>query len=100
MNAGRRHIDHVPFLRKVNTLLLLILFIKIAGFFTWIDNIGLIRAFKIVTRIAMTIAIVRLHRQIIQYGAGGALKWKNSFSPILYTAYLALGVASFMWSTT
>ena len=91
--------DHTAFLRKIDKLLLLILFIKIAGFFTWIDSIGIIRVFKIVTRISMTIAIIRVHGMIVAYGAGGALKWKNFLSPLLYTFYLILGVASFMWST-
>src|ERR1700761_5582465 len=95
----KQPIDHTIFLKKIDRLLLLILFIKIAGFFTWIDNIGLIRAFKIVTRIAMTIAIIRLHGNIIRYGAGGAMKWKNILSPLLYSAYLILGIVSFMWST-
>ena len=93
------HIDHSDFLKKMNWILFLILFIKIAGFFTWIDNVGIIRVFKIVTRIAMTIAIIQVHGRIVRYGTAGTLKWKNSLSPILYCAYLALGVASFMWST-
>src|ERR1700744_2418014 len=93
------HIDQARFLKKVNNLLLLILFIKIAGFFTWIDSIGVIRVFKIVTRIAMTIAIVRVHSAIVAYGTVGTMRWKNSLSPILYCVYLALGLASFMWST-
>src|ERR1700744_1874217 len=93
------HIDQARFLKKVNNLLLLILFIKIAGFFTWIDSIGIILVFKIVSRISMTIAIIRMHRMIVAYGEGGALRWKNAASPLLYTAYLTLGVASFMWST-
>src|ERR1700744_2641936 len=93
------HIDQARFLKKVNNLLLLILFIKIAGFFTWIDSIGVIRVFKIVSRISMTFAIMRLHRYIVAYGTGGAMRWKNFLSPLLYSGYLLLGVASFMWST-
>ena len=99
MIAPVPHIDHARFLRKVNNLLLLILFIKIAGFFTWINSIGMIRVFKIVSRISMTIGIIRLHGYIVSYGAVKGMRWKNVFSPLLYSVYLVLGVASFMWST-
>jgi exopolysaccharide production protein ExoQ len=99
MKAPGSHIDHSVFLKNINRLLFLILLIKIAGFFTWVDNVNVIRVFKIITRIAMTIAIIRVHSRIVRYGTGGSLKWKNSLSPILYCAYLVLGLASFMWST-
>lgn len=99
MRYRNDHMDHTQFLEKINRLLFLILFIKIAGFFTWIDSIGVIRVFKIVTRISMTIAIIRLYYTIVRYGASGNMKWINVLSPLLYSAYLILGIASFMWST-
>lgn len=99
MRTPGLHIDHSAFLAKMNRLLLLILFIKIAGFFTWIDNVGIIRIFKIVSRISMTVAIIYLHQRIVRYGASGGIRWKNTLSPVLYSMYLVLGIASFMWSS-
>lgn len=99
MNPINTHIDHSQFLRKINRLLILILFIKVAGFFTWIDIVGVVRVFKIISRISMTFAIIGVHKMIVEYGTGGNMKWKNSLSPLLYAGYLLLGFASFMWST-
>ena len=99
MTATPVHIYHSKFLKKINALLILILFIKVSGFFTWIEMVGVIRIFKIVSRISMTYAIIVLHKKIVNYGTSGVMRWENSLSPLLYMGYLILGFASFMWST-
>ena len=40
-----------------------------------------------------------VYKQIINYGAIDSLKWQNVLVPILYFAYLALGFASFLWTS-
>jgi exopolysaccharide production protein ExoQ len=91
--------DHSAFLKKIDLLLLVILFLMIGGFFTWSENVGITRVIKVVTRLGMTVAIYMVHNMIISKGAIGAFKWKNPLSPLLYAAYLMLGFISFMWST-
>lgn len=89
----------VKFYKNLQTLLLVILFIKIAGFFTWSENITITRGIKILTRVSMTILIIYVRNRIVSRGASSAVSWKFSLSPILYVAYLALGLISFWWST-
>jgi exopolysaccharide production protein ExoQ len=91
--------DHSKFLKNVNTLLLIILFIMVAGFFTWSENVAITRVIKVFTRIGMTVAIYFLHQKIVNYGAISTYKAKNIFAPFLYVGYLLLGFASIMWST-
>jgi hypothetical protein len=40
-----------------------------------------------------------MYRRILKYGAADTLNFKNTFSPLLYLAYLFLGFLSFGWST-
>jgi O-antigen ligase len=90
---------HYKFLNTVRILLLLILFIKISGFFTWSENVAITRVFKVFSRIMMTVAIFFVYRKIIDKGAVDSSAWSNVISPLLYTGYLLLGFASFLWST-
>lgn len=87
------------FLKMLNSLLVVILFIKIAGFFTWSENIAITRVVKVFTRTGMTAAIWWLHYCIVQRGAVASYKWQHALAPLLYGAYLALGLVSFLWST-
>ncbi len=45
------------------------------------------------------ISSILIYRRIIHYGAANSLSYKNVFSPLLYIAYLLLGLISFTWST-
>lgn len=45
------------------------------------------------------ISSILIYRRIIHYGAANSLSYKNVFSPLLYVAYLLLGLISFTWST-
>lgn len=91
--------DHARFLRLVHTLLLIILVIKVSGFFTWSENISITRIFKVASRISMTAAAYAMYRLIVRRGAVDSFHWDNALSPALYLAYLFLGLVSMLWST-
>jgi len=93
------HSDHNRFLKQMDLLLLLVLFVMVGGFFTWSENVMITRVLKVLTRVGMTGAIILLHQKIVNYGALGSFTWKNALSPLLYTGYLLLGFASILWST-
>ncbi len=87
------------FIRLVGSLLLLVFFVKLAGFFTWSENVSITRVFKIISRIGMTVAIFGVYKMILKRGAIGAFKWQHEMSIGLYVGYLLLGLISFLWST-
>lgn len=91
--------DNTDFLNKTNTLLLIILFLMVGCFFTWSENVNITRAIKVVGRMGVLFASYRVYQRIIKYGAVDSLKWDNVLSPFFYVLYLALGFASFLWST-
>mgnify|MGYP000156220962 CR=1 FL=1 len=91
--------DHSKFLKRIDTLLLLVLFTMVAGFFTWSENVAITRVFKVFSRIGMTVAIYFVHQKIVNYGAISSFKWNHVWAPLLYAGYLLLGLASIMWST-
>jgi exopolysaccharide production protein ExoQ len=91
--------DHSAFLKKVNWLLLIILLLMIACFFTWSENVAITRVIKVVGRMSMLYASFYVYRTIIRYGAADNLVANNILSISFYGVYLLLGFASFMWST-
>lgn len=95
----RTEADKLKFFKQLQTLLLIILFIKIGGFFTWSENINITRVIKIISRLSMTMLVIWVRNQIVAHGASGSISWKFGLSPLLYVAYLALGLISFWWST-
>lgn len=91
--------DRDRFLKKVEWLMLIMLFLMIGGFFTWSDNVGITRVLKVVSRIGMTGFAIYMHQSIIKFGAVSSFKWKSIWSPFLYFTYIGLGFVSFLWST-
>ncbi|MBF9239664.1 O-antigen ligase family protein [Hymenobacter sp. BT683] len=91
--------DYSAFLRLVQVLLTVIVLVMLASFFTWTDNVAVTRAAKIVARVAMTGAAYGVYRLILARGAVDSFRWQHSLAPLLYGAYLLLGVASLLWST-
>jgi hypothetical protein len=87
------------FFRRLYVLLLLIFFVKLSGYFTWSENVGLTRILKVLTRVGMTGAIWFVYRWIERRGAVAAFSWGNKYSIGLYAGYLLLGLVSFLWST-
>lgn len=87
------------FLKQTNLYLLVVLFLMVAGFFTWSENVNITRAIKVVGRMGVMLASIGIYRRILNFGAVDSIQIKNLFSPLLYGAYLLLGFASFLWST-
>lgn len=96
---NQTQIDPHKFLQKINTYLLIILFLMVGCFFTWSENVTITRAIKVVGRMGVLFASYWVYTKIINYGAVDSLRWQNSFSFLFYGLYLLLGFASFMWST-
>ncbi|RYY19872.1 MAG: O-antigen ligase domain-containing protein, partial [Cytophagaceae bacterium] len=71
----------------------------LAGFFAWNEDAGVTRILKLVSRLAMTAAAYGAYRLVISRGAVDSFRWHNSWSPLLYGAYLGLGLVSVLWST-
>lgn len=92
--------DHTRFLTLAKWLLLGILFMMIAAFFTWSENITITRIIKVIGRMGMLGASWMVYRMILQYGAVDALKGDNLLAVGFYMLYLALGFASFIWTSS
>ncbi len=89
-----------PFLvRHIATILTLILFVKIAGYFSITDVKIITQIFKVISRVGMTLTVFVILQQLKSQGCLNILQLKNTFNLILYVAYLVLGFASFAWST-
>jgi hypothetical protein len=91
--------DHTRFLKRANWLLLLILFMMIAAFFTWSENIIITRIIKVIGRMGMLGASWLVYKMILQHGAVDALKGDNLLAIGFYLLYLGLGFASFVWTS-
>ncbi len=89
-----------PYLiRNIATILSIILFIKIAGYFTITDVKIVTQIFKIISRVGMTLTVFYILQLLKSYGCLNILQLKNTLTLILYSLYLILGFASFTWST-
>jgi len=89
-----------PFLiRNISTLLSIVLFIKIAGYFSITDVKIITQIFKVISRVGMTITVFYMLQRLKSFGCVNILQLKNTFNLILYVVYLILGFASFAWST-
>jgi hypothetical protein len=91
--------NNEQFLKKINNYLFIILFLMVACFFTWSENVNITRGIKIVGRMGVMISSILIYKKIIKHGAVNTLGYKNTFSPLFYIFYLFLGLMSFMWST-
>lgn len=90
---------HQSFLKRTETYLYILLFLMVACFFTWSENILITRAIKLIGRNGVLISTILLFRNVRTYGVPDTLKGDNIFSVGLYIGYLLLGFASFLWST-
>jgi len=75
------------------------MFMMIAAFFTWSENITITRIIKVIGRMGMLGASWLVYVKIINYGAVDSLKIQNPLAIGLYLAYLGLGLASFIWTS-
>ena len=87
------------YIKHINVLLVVILCLKIAGYFSIVEDRTINQIFKIITRVGMTGAIAFIQFKLSRFGCLPTFKYKNTLSPLLYGLYLLLGFASFSWST-
>ncbi len=90
---------HDKFLRSTERMMFIALLLMVACFFTWSENVAITRAIKVVGRMGVMLSSIFIYRRIISYGAAHSLQYKNVLAPLLYMAYLLLGLISFTWST-
>lgn len=90
---------HQPFLKKAERWLFVLLFLMVACFFTWSENIMITRAIKLIGRNGVLLGSIYLYSWVRAYGIPAAAKPDNVLSVSFYAAYLLLGFASFLWST-
>jgi len=95
----RGEIDHTAFLSRVNFLLLVVLLGMTAAYFTWSESLLVTRIIKVIGRLSVTVGVYFIFRMIEKRGAISSFKWENTYSPLLYAFYLALGFISILWST-
>lgn len=89
-----------PYLiRNIGAILSLILFVKIAGYFSITDVKIITQIFKVISRVGMTVVIFVILRRLKGMGCVNILRLKDTTNLILYVLYLLLGFASFTWST-
>ncbi|MCX6317782.1 MAG: O-antigen ligase family protein [Bacteroidetes bacterium] len=86
-------------MRKVNILMLIMLFVMTAGYFTWSESLLVTRLLKVVGRLSVTVGIWYIFRMLVKKGAATSFRWQNNYSPLLYAGYLGLGMISILWST-
>ena len=90
----------LPFIvRHINLILILILLIKIGGYFSIVEERSVNQVFKTISRLGMTIWILKIHMKLNKMGCISAFKYEHVLAPGLYVLYLGLGMASFIWST-
>ncbi|HMU04368.1 MAG TPA: O-antigen ligase family protein [Saprospiraceae bacterium] len=94
-----KNFNEAEFLKSVNTWLFVLLFLMVAGFFTWSENIIITRVIKVIGRMGVLIGSYLIYRRIVNNGAPDTLVAKNVLASWLYFAYLGLGFLSFLWST-
>ena len=94
-----KNFNEAEFLKSINTWLFVLLFLMVAGFFTWSENIIITRVIKVVGRMGVLIGSYLIYRRIVNNGAPDTLVAKNVLASRLYFAYLGLGFVSFLWST-
>lgn len=99
INRFKINTNYKSFYRRTNILLMVVFFIMLGGYFAWFESPALNQAFKLGSRLVMTISVYLIYKSIIKKGAVGSFTWQHSLSPFLYCVYLALGLISFLWST-
>ncbi len=90
----------IPYwVKRISTVLIIILSIKIAGYFCIVEDRTINQIFKVISRTGMTGVILLVYLRLIKLGCQTTFRNENILAIILYGVYLFLGVASFGWST-
>jgi exopolysaccharide production protein ExoQ len=86
-------------LRNIQLILILILFIKIGGYFSIVEERSVNQVFKTISRLGMTFSILYIYQRLKHLGCVPAFAYQQILAPVLYILYLFIGLASFGWST-
>lgn len=86
-------------IRNISTLLIVILSIKIAGYFCVVEDRTINQIFKIIARVGMTGMILVVQFRLKRVGCQSLFQYDNVLAPIFYLLYLFIAIASFAWST-
>ncbi|MFT7543604.1 MAG: exopolysaccharide production protein ExoQ [Gammaproteobacteria bacterium] len=86
-------------IRNISTILVVILCIKIAGYFCVVEDRTINQIFKIIARVGMTGLIIVAQFRLIRLGCQPLFKYENVLAPVFYLIYLFIAIASFSWST-
>lgn len=87
------------YIKRIITLLIIMLLIKIGGYYTISENVAITRVFKVFARIMMTVGAFMLFNQIKKKGIIGYVKINTPLPIVLYILFLFLALISFLWST-
>ncbi len=91
---------NIPYIvRNISILLVIILCVKIAGYFCVVEDRTINQIFKIIARVGMTGLIIILQFRLIRLGCQPLFKYENVLAPVFYLIYLCIAIASFSWST-
>lgn len=85
--------------RNIQLILIVVLSIKIMGYFCIVEDRTVNQIYKVITRLGMTFTIGLLYYALQAIGCKPLFKARNISGGILYLGYLILGIASFGWST-
>lgn len=94
-----RHAKLPWIIRNIGAVLTVIMFIKVGGFFSIFEDRTLGQIYKVITRVGMTGATLMVFWRVKGIIGMSNIKYQNAMPLILYSLYLALGFASFTWST-
>ena len=90
----------LPFILKhIQIVLIVILFIKIGGYFSIVEERSINQIFKTISRLGMTLCIFFVYIKLKGFGCIPVFKYRHILAPLLYFIYLLLGLASVAWST-
>ena len=92
-------LTHREFLARTEKQLFVLLFLMVACFFTWSENILITRAIKLLGRNGVLFFTFYLMQSVKSYGIPASVKVKNHLALGFYISYLLLGFASFLWTT-
>lgn len=85
--------------RNISAILVWILLIKIAGYFSIVEDRTINQIFKTISRMGMTGAILLVYSRLKSLGCVAVWRYEHVLSIFLYCVYLFLGLASFAWSS-
>ncbi len=98
-NPHSKATEKERFIKRTGNILFVLVLLMIACFFTWSENVAITRLIKVAGRLGVLVTTILIYQNLLRYRAVDTLELKNRGSYLFYVGYLALGFASFMWST-